>query len=151
MTPYRERDFRNMIADLLEQTGAFDGVYRRGLPEDSGLPSADHRVVAIEPYETTEADPWDDAGGDLLLTCRVNLIFLARHEDPQLRDELAEQLLCTASAALSGQSLAGAAVPGRTRVRSWTWRPPVAPERRITAVLEYQYLVDGPAGFNTNE
>ena len=85
------------------------------------------------------------------MTCRLNLVFLARHEDPQVRDETAELLLNVAADALGGNSLGQAALPSRTRIQSWTWQTPAAPERRITAVLQYQYLVDGPTGFNTAE
>jgi hypothetical protein len=151
VTPFRERDIRNLIADLLDQTGAFDSIYLSGLPEASGRPAGECQAVAIEPGETSLAapDPWDDSAGDLLLICRVNLTLLARHEDPQLRDELAELLLCTAADAVGGSTLGDATLPGRTRIRSWTWLKPVVPERRILAVLEFQYLVDGPSGFNT--
>jgi hypothetical protein len=153
VTPYRERDLRNLIRDLLDQTGAFDGVYLSGLPEASGRPAGESRSAAVEPGETSLAmpEPWDDAGGDLLLNCRVNLTLQSRHEDPQLRDELAELLLCIAANALNGSTLGGASLPGRTRIRSWSWQKPIAPERRILAVLEYQYLVDGQTGFNTAE
>jgi hypothetical protein len=48
-------------------------------------------------------------------------------------------------------TLGDATLSTRTRIRSWTWQKPVAPERRILAVIEYQYLVDGPNGFNTAE
>jgi hypothetical protein len=151
VTPYRERDIRNEVRDLLEQTGAFDGVYLAGLPEDRGEPSGDFRAVSIEPGETTEADLWDDTTGDLIMTCRVKLTFLARHEDPQVRDEAAEQLLNIASSALNGQSLSNATLTGQTRIRSWSWEKPKAPERRLAAVLECQYLVSGWSGLNTTE
>lgn len=150
-TPYRERDGRALARDLLEQTGAFDGVYLSGLPEDRGLPSGDLRAAVIEPGDTTLDSPWDDAGGDLLFTCRVNLTLLARHEDPQARDEMAERLLHVVASALGGATLGAANLPGRTVVRSWAWQKPVAPERRIAAVLEYQYLVEGWPGFDAAE
>lgn len=142
---------RTLVRDLLEQTGAFDGVYLAGLPEDRGEPSGDACAAAVEPAETRVALPWDDAAGALLLTCRVQLTLLARHEDPQTRDETAERLLAVAANALGGGTLGGAALPPRSGIRCWTWQKPVAPERRITAVLEYQYLVDGPSEFNTDE
>jgi hypothetical protein len=151
VTPYRERDIRNQIRDILEQTAAFDGVYLAGLPEDRGEPSGDTRSVSIEPGETTEADLWDDTTGDLVMTCRVSLTLLARDEDPQIRDEAAEQLLNISASAVNGQSLGGATLAGLTRIRSWSWEKPKAPERRITAVLEYQYLVSDWTGLNTAE
>jgi hypothetical protein len=148
---FRERDIRNSIHDLLEQTGAFDGVYLSGLPEDRGEAAADAQAVSIEPARTTSTDASDDDNGDLLMTCQVNLILLARHEDPQIRDEKVELLLDWAAAALSGQSLFGATIPAKTRILAWTWQKPTAPERRITAVLEFQYLSTGWTGFNTDE
>jgi hypothetical protein len=151
VTPYRERDGRTLARDLLEATGAFDGVYLAGLPEDRGQASDDRCAAAIEPAETELAVPWDDAGADLLFTCRVHLTILARHEDPQTRDELAERLLYVAASILGGASLGPATLPGRTVVRSWVWQKPVAPERRIAAVLEYQYLVDSWPGLDTAE
>jgi hypothetical protein len=85
------------------------------------------------------------------MTCRVHLTLLARHEDPQLRDEAAELLLNVTADSLGGNSFGGETLPERTRIVSWTWQKPTAPERRITAILEYQYIVDGPTGFNTAE
>ena len=151
MTPYRERDIRNEIHDVLEATGAFDGVYLTGLPEDRGEASSESRAVAIEPAETVQSDHWDDVRGDLLLTCRVNLTVLARHDDPQIRDEMAEMLVNIAANVLNGQSLSGATLVGQTRFKSWSWEKPKAPERRITVVLEYQYLVSDWTGSNTAE
>ena len=112
MTPYRERDIRQMIRDVLEATREFDGVYLSGLPE-AGRRSGDARAVWIEPGETTGPRPWDDTAGDLLMTCRVNLAFLARDDDPQIRDETAELLLNVAANALGGQALAGATLSAR--------------------------------------
>ena len=151
MNTFRERDVRTAIQTLLEQTGAFDGVYLSGLPEDRGEAAADAHAVSIEPAGTTGADVSADDDGDLIMTCRVNLVFLSRHEDPQIRDENVEQLLNVAADALSGQSLDGATLPAKTRIVLWTWQKPTAPERRITATLEFQYLVDGWAGFNTDD
>jgi hypothetical protein len=148
---YRERDIRSSIRDILDQTGAFDGVFLSGLPEDRGEPSGAARAVSIEPRETTQSDRWDDTSGSLVMTCRIALTFLARHEDPQIRDEAAELLVNTAANALNGQSLAGATLPGFTRIRGWSWQRPQAPERRIEAVLEFDYLLDNWAGFNTSE
>ena len=151
MNTFRERDIRHAIHDLLQQTGAFDGVYLAGLPEDRGEAATDIQAVSIDPSKTSGVDVADDQNSDLLMTCQVSLVFLSRHEDPQLRDENVELLLNVAASALSGQSLFGATIPAKTRFVSWTWQKPTAPERRIMAVLEFQYLVDGWAGFNTEE
>ncbi|MGC8638733.1 MAG: hypothetical protein ACP5XB_02510 [Isosphaeraceae bacterium] len=151
MNTFRERDIRIAIHDLLEQTDAFDGVYLTGLPEARGEPADDAQAVSIEPSKTTSSDVSDDDNGDLLLTCQVDLVFLARHENPWVRDENVERLLNVAADALSGQSLGGATIPAKTRIVAWTWQKPAAPERRITAALQFQYLVAGWTGFNTDE
>ncbi len=151
MTSHRERDVRNAIQELLDVTGAFDGVYLSGLPEHRGERAGDRRAAAIEPDATTESDLWDDVTGAMVMTASVVLTFLARDEDPQLRDEAAELLLNTAAAVLNGRSLAGATLPGSTRIRSWSWLKPTAPERRIAARLEFQYLVEGWSGLDLSE
>jgi hypothetical protein len=66
-----------------------------------------------------------------------------------VRDEAAEMLLNVAADALSGSTLDGMVLPSRTKIRSWSWHKPIAPERRIAAILEFQYLGDGWAGFDT--
>jgi hypothetical protein len=151
VTSYRERDVRELIHDVLEDTGVFDGVYLCGLPEDRGEPSGHARSASIEPGETVVAAPWDDTSGDLLMTCRVNLMILARDEDARIRDETAELLLNVAANAINGQALSGLSLSCTPRIRSWSWQKPKAPERRIAAVLEYQYLIGGWAGANTDE
>jgi hypothetical protein len=151
MTSHRERDVRNAIHELLDVSGAFDGVYLAGLPEDRGERGGDRRAAAVEPDATTAADRWDDVDGAIVMTATVTLTFMARDDDPQLRDEAAELLLNTAAAVLNGRSLAGATLPGSTRIRSWNWLKPNAPERRIAAKLEYQYLVEGWSGLDLSE
>jgi hypothetical protein len=151
VTLFRERDVRCLIRDMLEQTGAFDGAYLSGLPEERGERAGNSRTVSIEPAETRQVDPWDEPDGDPIMTCQVALTILARHEDPQTRDEIAELLLNVAANALWRSTLGGAAIASRTQIRSWNWQPTKAPERRIKAVLEYQYLVDGLTGLNTVE
>jgi hypothetical protein len=151
VTAYRERDVRETIRDVLEDTGAFDGVYLGGVPEDRGTPSGHARAVSVEPGDTAAAAPWDDTAGDLLMSCRVNLTILARDNDPQIRDETAELLLNIAANALNGRALGGVALSCTPRIRSWSWQKPRPPERRVAAVLEYQYLVDGWTDANTDE
>jgi len=147
----RERDVRGAIRDILEATGAFDAVYAAGPPEDRGERSGDRRAAAIEPGQTTLAGRGDDESGALEAAAVVTLVLLARDDDPAARDEAAELLLNTAAAALNGRSLAGATLPGSTLVRSWAWRRPVAPERRIEATLEFRYLVEGWNALDVSE
>ncbi len=137
-----ERDIRSAMRDLLEATSAFDGVYLSGLPEHRGERGGDLRAAAIEPGETEAASRWDDLSGPLVMTARATIILMARDDDPQTRDEAAEELLQTAFDALDGRSLAGRTLPEWTGIRSWSWRKPTPPERRIEAVLEFRYLVD---------
>ena len=69
------------------------------------------------------------------------MTLLARHPDPQLRDELAEQLLDYLNNAINGQSLAGFTLPQKTMVTEWRWETATAPERRIAATISFAYLV----------
>ncbi|AMV37365.1 hypothetical protein [Planctomyces sp. SH-PL62] len=151
MPTSRERDVRGAIRDILDATGAFDAVYTAGLPEDRGERSGDRLAAAVEPGETRVAGQGDDVSGALAATSHVTLVLLARDDDPAARDDQAERLLHTAAAALNGRSLAGSTLPGSTRIRSWAWRKPIAPERRIEAILEFQYLVEGWNAFDFSE
>ncbi|WP_165068398.1 hypothetical protein [Paludisphaera rhizosphaerae] len=147
----RERDVRGAIRDLLDATGAFDGVYPAGLPEDRGERSGDLRAAAIEPVATTISAQGDDVGGALTAAATLSLTLTARDDDPETRDAAAERLLYAAADALNGVSLADVTLPGSTRIQSWTWKKAVAPERRIEAVLTFQYLVEGWNGFDASE
>jgi hypothetical protein len=140
----RDRDVRNAIHDQLVATGAFDGVWIWGPPEDYGTAASSLAAVAIEPESGSQEDRWD-AGPNigLEITGRVTLIFYSRNDDPQLRDEAVERLLYTAADALQGQCLAGLTVCDRTRFTSWNWQPATAPERRIVSKFTYTYLVSG--------
>src|SRR5262249_19536871 len=101
---------------------------------------------------STQEDRWDSqTDGGLLVTSRVKITVLFRLEDPQLRDEGAELLLDTAANALNGQNLAGITLPGMTRFTSWTWLPPMAPERRIAATFSYSYIAEGWGGYDTTQ
>jgi len=151
MANHRERDVRNAIQELLDVSGAFDGVYVSGLPEERGERAGDRRAAVVEPDGTTGSDLWDDTTGAMTMTATVALTFLARDDDPQVRDEAVELLLNTAAAVLNGRSLADATLPGSTRIRSWTWLKPNAPERRIAAKLEFQYLAEGWSDFGLSE
>lgn len=147
MSKSYERDVRIAVRDLLDATSAFDGVYLSGLPETRGERGGDLQAAAVEPDETTASCNWDDASGPRIMTARATIVLMARDEDPQTRDEMAERLLETAIAALNGRSLAGKTLPEWTGIQSWAWRKPNPPERRIEAALEFRYLVEerGPA------
>ncbi len=139
----RDRDVRNAMQTALAATGAFDAVFLWGLPEAHGSGASRLALATIEPLSSAQEDKFDSAAtGSLVVASQVQLTLLARHEDPQTRDENAELLLDVAADALNGQSLAGFTIPELTRLVSWRWSPPTAPERRIEAVFSYQYIVD---------
>jgi hypothetical protein len=140
----RDRDVRNAIQTALVATGAFDGVYVWGLPEDYGSGASNAALAVIEPESSTQDDRWDAAPeGGLIATSRVTITLIFRAEDPQVRDEAAELLVDTAADALNGQSLAGLTLPQLTRFVSWRWEKPAPPERRIASIFSYQYIVEG--------
>jgi hypothetical protein len=140
----RDRDVRNAIQTALVATGAFDGVYVWGLPEDYGSGASNAALAVIEPESSTQDDRWDAAPeGGLIATSRVTITLIFRAEDPQVRDEAAELLFDTAADALNGQSLAGLTLPQLTRFVSWRWEKPAPPERRIASIFSYQYIVEG--------
>src|SRR6266446_811254 len=94
---------RNSIQTALTATGAFDGVWIWGLPENYGTGASERAAAAIEPVSSTQDDRWDsEPGGGLLIASQVRITLLYRHEDPQLRDEGAELLLDIAANALNG-------------------------------------------------
>jgi hypothetical protein len=140
----RDRDVRNAIHDALVATGAFDGVWIWGLPENYGTGSSQLAAAAIEPESSAQDDRWDGGGETaLVVSSRVTITLLYRHDDPQLRDEGAELLMDTAANALNGQNLAGLTLPDLTRFISWRWQNPTPPERRLTATFSYQYIAEG--------
>ena len=130
----RDRDVRTAIHDALLATGAFDGVWIWGLPEDYGTGSSQLAAAAIEPESSTQEDRWDSApGGGLLITSRVTLTFLKRDDDPQLRDEAVEGLFNSAANVLNGQSLAGLTLPQLTRFLACAGRNPWLPNAESRA------------------
>ncbi len=146
----REREVRNAIQSALFATGAFDGVFVWGLPEDYGSGASNAVLAIIEPESSTQEDRWDAApGSGLLITSRVTITLINRSEDPQLRDEAAELLFDTAANALNGQGLAGLTLPQLTRFVSWRWEKPSPPERRIASIFSYQYIVEGWDSYDT--
>jgi hypothetical protein len=138
----RERDVRNAIKTALVATGAFSDVWLTGLPEDYGHGASELTAAGIDPVSTSLTTGWDaQTAGSLDYTATCTVTLLARLEDAQLRDELAEQLLDILHNAVNGVSLASFTLPGTTMVTSWRWNPPAPPERRISATVSFAYLV----------
>jgi hypothetical protein len=146
----RDRDVRNAIQAALENTDAFSGVHLWSPPEDYGSGSSEQAAVWIVPQSSRQEDLWDAAAaGGLVITSRIGLLLVYRHEDPQLRDEGAELLLDTAANALNGQSLGGLIFTQTARITGWDWQPPTVPERRIQATFSCQYIVEGWDNYDT--
>jgi hypothetical protein len=143
----RDRDIRAHARDLLEITTVFDSVW---LSEESGQAATDQIAAEILPMTDNDYDRYDD-DGTMATTGHARLAVIARHEDQQTRDDIAERALYAACDTLNGRSLAGWTLPHFTRVASWKWAKPEAPERRIDAVLEYQYLNPDWTSFDVGE
>jgi hypothetical protein len=148
----RDRDIRVAMKDLLFATDAFDEVLLSGLPEDYGVGASDAAIAAIEPVKSVQADKWgSQPDSELEVTSNVRITLMARHEDPQLRDEAAELLFEITANALNSQSFLGFTLPGQTKVTGWTWQKAKHPERRIQVDFKYVYLVPGWNAYDTNE
>lgn len=148
----RDRDIRAAIRDALAATRCYDGVYLSGLPEDFGQSSGRLLVAVVEPGGARVESPWDAAPEEgLVVRGSAALTLIARHEDPEIRDQDAEWLVAIACNALNGQTLAGVTSPQFSMVESWRALPAQAPERRFQATFNYLYFVEGVNNFNTVE
>jgi hypothetical protein len=142
LTKSPERDVRNPNQAAQMATRAYSNVWITGLPETYGQGASNLTAAAIEPVATDFKTGWDAAsGGNLDYTATCTVTLLARHPDPQLRDELAEQLLDYLANSVNGQSLAGFTLPEKTIVTGWRWQSAAPPERRIAATVSFAYLV----------
>lgn len=145
----RERDLRNAIKTALDATNLFDTVWLGGLEDPKGIAASDSTGCGISPNSTVEdlrggGGGYDAAtDGGILYSCRIDLEIIARNEDSQVRDELAEQLLNTAKNTLNGTDLGGLAFPQLTKVSGWTWKKATSSERLIVATLMVRYEDDG--------
>lgn len=146
----RDRDVRNAIVAALKATNAFDAIYTTGLPNFDDQSAEDVLAASIQPIEWVEIDAYDDApAGYSQIESRLRLVFVARTEDPQVRDDSVEDLLEFARNALNAQVLAGITLPEWTKFASGKWEDPAPPERKITTVFTYRYLVSTWANFDT--
>lgn len=144
----RGRDVRNDIAARLSGTGLFSAV-RLASPDEITIPGSDFAAVAIEPGPWKEIDRWDDGfGEDITIVAeeRAVVTVLVRNSDPQIRDELAEQLVQAVKDAVDGQSLGLITMPDFTRAAEGRPLPARASERRHVVAVVFQYLVQNWAG-----
>lgn len=147
---FRERDIRVKIKELLEATNSYS-VVRLGLLE-SGDRYEQIGACMIEPYDSNASDDWDSTDeGPLHVDCRIHLVFVARDQDDQIRDERAELLLDVAMNTINGNSFDGKVMPEFSVVTTWKWKKAEPPERTIEAVFGFRYLVDTWTDFNTSE
>lgn len=149
MNAFRERDIRIAIRDALLATGYFDACYLNPAESES---SEDASACEIEPLAGSAESEWDaQTGGLYFVDSQVRLTLLARHDDPQLRDERAERLLMAATNALRGHGFDGKTLPAWSVVNGWSWFDPEPPERAIEATFSFRYFVDSWQGLNTTE
>ncbi len=150
--PRRDRDVRNAIKTLIEATGQFDTVSRKGLPAEYGSSAGDLKLAIIQPDTIAQSDRWDatDEIG-LHVDSTVMITILARNEDPEVRDDLAENLMWVAINAIQGKSLAELTAPDLTRFVRAKFMKPKAPERQIVCTFVYSYIVDGWSGYEPDE
>jgi hypothetical protein len=148
----RDRDVRFAIKEALEATDAFGGVFLSGLPENHGFGTSFYTAAVIEPASWNDDDKWDDTViGDIIRDSQVTITFMARDQDPALRDAAVELLANVAADALNGQSLADLTIPPFTRFGSGRYEKARDVERRITSTFKYRYLVPGWNAFDTTE
>ncbi len=149
----RDDDVRNDIVARLIATNAFDqgGVWNN-CPEDIGQMTSITAAAAVEPGSGTLSDLWDaQTGGGVEVMSLLKITLYYRHEDPQIRDRRAENLVSYANNALNGKSLAGLTMPALTRFKTWNWANSAAPERQIVCIFGYSYIVEGWEAHDTTE
>lgn len=164
----RERDIRSAVKDAIIRTGQVpaESVYLANADEVASKDS-DPLVVTIDPHATTlmasgpmstsvsakAAVGWDAPGDTTLVPyqTQVTITVIARDQDPETRDNLAELTLAYIQDAIDGQVLVdGFTAPMDTIIGNWTWSKPVPPERRVAAIARVAYLVPGWDGFDTS-
>lgn len=153
----RDRDVRAAIRDRLIATNLFNDVWFTGAitgfgdggevagavidPIGGGLAAASGTGLAAGRSIGTGLG-WDDVGDLLDFTSTVKVTLIARDEDPQIRDERAEQLLGILHNAINGRILVpGLTIPSKTIVAHWVWTSANPPERQIEATVSYGFLV----------
>lgn len=146
----REHDVRQGAIDLLVATGQFDDVYHYSTPEDRGQRAGDLRAALVAPVKSAYSIEWDDATtGEPYCRHTFNVVVMARHDDPSIRDSTADQLAAVAMNALNGASLAGLTNVQQTLVTDAVWLPEKPPERQVRLTVQAAYFTPGWNSFNT--
>jgi hypothetical protein len=148
-----ERDLRRALKDALDITGEFSTVQLTGLPEDVGFGASSLTAAAIQPGSTRMLTGWDAApSGGRCFTAQLLVTILARTEDPELTDDLAEHLVNVVRNAVDGRVMVpGFNEPDKTMATGWHWLPRVAPERRVAITITYDFIQDGWDSADTSQ
>lgn len=152
--PPRDADVIDAIIASLRATRAFDEVAWGEAPEKWGRAADRSALATVEPADWKEIDEWDEepAGDSLGYAVRSTflLTIYVRNPDNRTRDRRVDRLLNIAKVAIDGQGFGGIVVPDLTILRSGKYQPAASPERRMTVVGEYCYLVDGSESHDTD-
>lgn len=145
MVALRERDIRNAIEDLLKATNEFDDVHCSDPDEDYGVAADATKVAIISPSDTRETSFGDtQIAGAINFVANITITIVGRDPDPKTRDELTERLFNVASDEMNGNDFGLAdMMPAMTRFTGWRWLRAVPPERRIRAMFQASYSLDG--------
>jgi hypothetical protein len=155
----RDKDVRLAIKKLLEETNQFNLVSLKGLPAQKGAPAGDLAFAVIQPDTINQMDRWDSgeealnalAPIGLEITSTVLVTVMSRNEDPQIRDERAENLAELAINTIQGKALAGLTCPDLTRFVNARFLPEKPPERRVVLLFRYVYILDGWAAYDVDK
>lgn len=138
----------------LYATGEFSAVSRnRPFELETG-----HHAMEEVSCDVSPGIPWANldssgefAGVRLEHTGRLVVALAVRDEDHEARWCRLSRLEAIVNNTLNGQSLAGVTVPGRTLCMRGTYPTAQHPEQRSLIGIDYEYLVNGYAGFDTTE
>jgi len=150
------------VAQALDDTGLFDGVFLWALKDASDESTDATRAVVVSPDRSHVEDRHDAIVGDgatsgeMIQRGQLRLHILCRDQDKQARDEAAGRLLEACKDALNGKALIrylgeGVIYPQWTKVLSWKWDEPQPPQREIEAVFEYTTDAPGWNAFDASE
>ncbi len=145
----RDRDVRQAIKDMLDDTNQFNEVSLRALPEDIGVAAGQLAFVLIQPVSDKQEDRWD--GGEftgMVNNATISITCMVRNSDPQLCDEACELLRNVVIDTIQGKSLADITVPDHTRYVGTVWQARKPPERRIVMTFVYETIMDSWDGYD---
>lgn len=152
--PARDYSILRAAAALLEETGQFATcrVGERPAPNRSDFGAEAVPAAVLSPGSFAEADDWDDAGDvHAEREGSATLTLVVRDDEDEARIDLLDRLCSAACAAINGRSLAGATIPGKTRVSAGRWLDAAGPEKHLALTVRYSYLIPGYAAHDDGE